>query len=135
MSFPIDYVDTPDGFTAAVRRSGVRVFAYAHTQWDDLVYTKNALRRYQRGFVVDFVIHIQNQNIIIQAAHPLNLTTVLYEQDLLSFVGFADNVNRIIQQAQPTHILHFTDFSDDDESVYLQRTAKRRQIQYEIVHH
>lgn len=132
--FPIDYFDTPDGFTAAVRRSGIRIFAYADNSWVDLTYTKNALRRYQRGYVVDFVIHMNQQAIIQSASHPLNLQTVEYERDMASFLGFADNVNRIIRQAQPTHILHFSNYPDNDEAVYLQRTAKRERIQYELVH-
>lgn len=134
-SFPIEYEDTPDGFTVARRPLGVRLFAYADRNWSDARYTKNALRRYQRGYVVDFVIHMDLQFIIVEASHHLNLTTVLYERDMAGFLGYANAIDRIIRQAQPTHILHFTDVLDNDESVYLQKKAKIEQIQYEVVKH
>lgn len=132
---PIKWDDTEDGFTIASRPLAVRLFAVADANWTDEVYVKNALRRYQRAYVIDFVIRQDLQSVIAIPAATLGLQCVEYSRDMASFLGYVDNVDRIIRQAQPTHVLHFTDYMDNDEAVYLRKKAKREKLAYEIVNH
>lgn len=131
----IDYIDTADGFTIAQRKVGVRLFAYADRNWTDAVYVRNALKKYQRRYILDFVIHMDLQSIITKTAGILNIVCVDYPRDMASFLGYVDGVDRIFKQAQPTHVLVFSDYIDNDEAVYLQKKCRREQIPYEIVTH
>lgn len=132
---PIKWEDTSDGFTVATRPLAIRILAVADRTWTDNVYVQNAFKRYQRAYVIDFIIRMDLQVILAVAAAHLNIPCVEYERDMASFLGFVDNVDRIIRQAQPTHILHFSDYLDNDEAVYLRKKAKREKIAYEIVNH
>lgn len=132
---PIDYIDTPDNFTIAQRRAGVRLFTYADREWTDEIITRNRLREFFKRNIVDYVVCMDLQSIITITCGHLNKQCVVYNRDMASFIGYATNASRILHQAFITDIILFSDNPDNDEAVYLRKIAKNEQIPIEIVKH
>lgn len=132
---PIDYTDTPDQFTIAQRRPGVRLFAYADRNWTDEIITRNRLREFFKRNVVDYVVIMDLQSILSTTCGFLNKQCVVYERSQASFLGYAMNVSRILQQAFITDVILFTDNPENDEAVYLRKLSQNGQIPCEIVKH
>jgi hypothetical protein len=132
---PINYIDTPDKFTVAQRKSGVRLFAYADREWADEVITRNRLRDFFKRNVTDYVVVMDLQAILSITCGYLNKQCVVYEREAASFLGYATNVSRILKQAFITDVILFSDVPDNDEAVYLRKIAQNEQIPVEIVKH
>lgn len=137
----IDYLDTPDGFTVAQRREGIRLFSYVERSLitgDDeniLGYVHNGLRRYQRAYIVDYVIHLNLQYVIERIAEQILLTHIQYDMDEASILGFVHAVDRVIRQAKPTHALLFAShYSDSDYTKHLLYRLKQDKINVEVIY-
>ena len=137
----IDYIDTPDGFTVAQRREGIRLFAYVEqsliTGVDENIihYVYNGLRRYQKSYIVDYVIHLNLQYVIEHTAERIMMTHVQYEMDEASILGFVHAVDRVIRQARPTHALLFAShYSDSDYIKHLLYRLKQDKINVEVIY-